>query len=72
MRDEELMVARLFLEDLEQNKGACNEIETLKKALNCYKKAQEEYAFFSKGFLNADKNIAQILGLVLEDDSTAN
>lgn len=39
------------------------------QALSIVERLQEEYAFFAKSDLNADKNICQILGLILNGEA---
>ena len=38
MSEEELLVAKVFLDDLERRNGSCNEIETLRNVLTSYEK----------------------------------
>ena len=40
MGEEELIVAKVFLDDLEQRNGTCNEIETLRKTVKVYEELQ--------------------------------
>ena len=51
------------------NNQECEALRCGVQALSVVEKLQEEYEFFSKSDLNADKNICQILSLILGMES---